>query len=46
MEDRVVDVRLESVYDDDEMHGRYVFASALQDAWHAQDIENIRTRYV
>ncbi|CAE6378273.1 unnamed protein product [Rhizoctonia solani] len=44
MADRVVDVRLESVYDDGETHGGYFFASALQDAWHAQDIENLSTR--
>ncbi|CAE6508092.1 unnamed protein product [Rhizoctonia solani] len=41
MADRVVDVRLESVYDADETCGGYVFASALQDAWHAQDIEKL-----
>ncbi|CAE6422033.1 unnamed protein product [Rhizoctonia solani] len=41
MADRVVDVRLESVYDDEESRGGYLFASALQDAWHAQDIEEL-----
>ncbi|GAB1522490.1 hypothetical protein RhiTH_005610 [Rhizoctonia solani] len=44
MADRVVDARLESVYDDGETCGGYVFGSALQDAWHAEDIENFRTR--
>ncbi|KAG8731871.1 hypothetical protein FRC11_001863 [Ceratobasidium sp. 423] len=44
MADRVVDVRLESVYDGGETCGGYVFASALQDAWHAQDIEKLGAR--
>ncbi|KAL5639058.1 hypothetical protein ACGC1H_006542 [Rhizoctonia solani] len=44
MADRVVDVRLESIYDDGETSGGYFFASALQDAWHAQDIDDISTR--
>ncbi|KAG8717870.1 hypothetical protein FRC08_006465 [Ceratobasidium sp. 394] len=39
MADRIVDVRLESIYEEDEMCGGYVFAGALQDVWHAQDIE-------
>ncbi|KDN39190.1 hypothetical protein RSAG8_08961, partial [Rhizoctonia solani AG-8 WAC10335] len=44
MADRVVGVGLESVYDDGEVCGGYAFASALQDAWHAQDIDNLSTR--
>ncbi|KAG8736125.1 hypothetical protein FRC10_009666 [Ceratobasidium sp. 414] len=39
MADRIVDVRLESIYEEDEIRGGYVFAAALQDVWHAQDIE-------
>ncbi|KAJ1301397.1 hypothetical protein OPQ81_008658 [Rhizoctonia solani] len=41
MADRIVDVRLESVYDEGEAGGGYVFASALQDTWHAQDIDRL-----
>jgi hypothetical protein len=39
MADRVIDARLESLYEEEESCRAYIFASALQDAWHAQDIE-------
>lgn len=39
MADRIVDVRLESIYEEESLSGQYVFAAALQDVWHAQDIE-------
>ncbi|KAG8769106.1 hypothetical protein FRC12_005171, partial [Ceratobasidium sp. 428] len=39
MADRIVQVRLESIYEEAEICGGYVFAAALQDVWHAQDIE-------
>lgn len=40
MADRVVDVRLESLYDEEDSFRGYVFAAALQDAWHAQEIQS------
>lgn len=39
MADRIVDVRLESIYEEENLTGQYTFAAALQDVWHAQDIE-------
>jgi hypothetical protein len=38
--DRIVGVRLESVYEENEFSNEYVFAAALQDVWHSQDIES------